>query len=148
MRHPRGVARPTISTWQPDRLRTLLHERGWTSGELAKVLDCPRSRIDGWLYNGTPSPGGLRDVAAALKVPTTDLAPLSDTPTLHELRWHAGLTASDLAEAVGLSVSRVSAQLRGESAITRHDQWVEALGVSREALDAAWASARRPLSAD
>jgi hypothetical protein len=77
-----------------------------------------------------------------LEVDTTRLAPLSKEPTLHELRWHAGVTAGELATAVGLSLNTVGAQLRGENPISRPDQWCEALHVGPDELDAAWRNAR------
>lgn len=141
--HPERVPRSTIATWDPQLLRAILRERGWTITQLAIALDASRASVSNWFYGGTPSPAALAKVAQVLQVATTDLAPLSDDPTLHEYRWHAGLTAAELAAEIGLSGARVSAQLRGEDGLTHREKWCAALDVDLNRLQAAWLSTRR-----
>lgn len=132
-----------IATWEPDLLRALLRERGWKIGQLAIAMDSSLASVSNWLHRGAPSPAALTRIAAALEVKTTDLAPLSQEPTLHEYRWHAGLTVAELAAAIGLSPNRVSVILRGEDRITHPERWAKALGVSPDLLTAAWEATRR-----
>ncbi|MFJ2193082.1 hypothetical protein ACIOJE_34935 [Kitasatospora sp. NPDC087861] len=77
-----------------------------------------------------------------LQVPTTELAPLTQDPTLHELRWHTGRTVVELAEVVGYSVSHTSNVLSGTVPMTAPARWAKALGVSAKAAGRAWTAAR------
>ncbi|NHA02096.1 helix-turn-helix transcriptional regulator [Nocardioides sp. W3-2-3] len=95
VRHPERVPRSVITTWQPESLRERLAARGWSIGQFAIAMDTTVAAVNNWLYGGAPSPGTLRRIAATLEVDTTDLAPMSTEPTLHEYRWHAGLTAAE-----------------------------------------------------
>ena len=90
----------------------------------------------------SPTPGRLAALAKALKVKTTDLAPLQEAYTLHELRWHAGLTVAQVAEKVGYSVSHTSLVLSGVSPITEPKRWAEALQVSQRRIASAWTTSR------
>jgi plasmid maintenance system antidote protein VapI len=85
-----------------------------------------------------PPPDVLVRLAQVLEVPTTELAPLSARPILHELRWHAGLTNADLAQQVDLTRDYVSRILRGEVGITDQERWADALGVSPAEVQQAW----------
>jgi hypothetical protein len=82
-------------------------------------------------------------LAQALGVATTELAPLSAEVTLHELRWHTGLTVRELADRLNLSEYRTGAMLRAEDRLSRREAWERVLGVSGDVLDEAWANSRR-----
>lgn len=140
--HTDAMARPRMSTWDAARLKALLAERGWSQADLAAMVGVPLNAVRGWIHKSAPSPQTFPRIAAALGVATTDLAPLSDAPTLAELRWHAGYTAANFASAVGLSPSLVGDQLRGDTPISRPDRWCELLGVDLDLLWAAWDNSR------
>lgn len=136
--------RVRVTTFQRDRLRALLDQRGWTIGQLAAALGGTRATLHNYLYErGLPSPAALVHLAEVFDVPTTELAPLSEHPTLSELRWHTGLQVGEFAERVGLSSTVIGAQLRAEARITRPEAWCELLGVTTEQLDEAWETTRR-----
>lgn len=143
IRHSSRVPRATITTWDPDRLRAVLRDRGWTISQLSIALDSSRPVVSNYFYGGAPSPKVLVQLAEVLGVDTTELAPMSATPTLHELRWHAGMTIAEMAAKIGLSVGRVSMQMRAEDKITHTERWCEALSVSPETLSAAWVNTRK-----
>lgn len=139
-----ALVRSSVITWQPARMRALLDERGWTMRELAARANLPAATLNSYVYGSTrPSPPVLGLLADTLQVATTDLAPLSDSPTLHEYRWHTALTVTDFAARLGLSVGRVSALLRAEDPLPDPAAWAHALGVDEDQVQAAWAEARR-----
>jgi transcriptional regulator with XRE-family HTH domain len=103
----------------------------------------PYSAVRSYSAGGaSPTAGRLVQLATALDVPTTALAPLSKAPTLHELRWHAGLTVAQLAERVDYSLSHTSAVLAGTVPITEPVRWSKALNRTQRAVKAAWEAAR------
>ncbi|MFF1792825.1 hypothetical protein ACFVXQ_01040 [Kitasatospora sp. NPDC058263] len=90
----------------------------------------------------SPTAGRLVTLATALRVPTTELAPLTKEPTLHELRWHTGLTVIELAGRVGYSVSHTSNVLAGAVPMTDPPRWAAVLGVSAKRAARSWDAAR------
>jgi transcriptional regulator with XRE-family HTH domain len=85
-------------------------------------------------------------LADVLEVPTTDLAPLSRTPTMHELRWHAGLSVEGVAKRVGLTRDHVARILRGEIPIRDEARWADALSVPAATLQRAWEASHAELN--
>jgi transcriptional regulator with XRE-family HTH domain len=63
---------------------------------------------------------------------------MSERPTLHELRWHAGLSVEQLSRRVGLTRDYVSRLLRGEIHIRDEARWADALNVPVTVLQEAW----------
>jgi len=70
-----------IQTFDPDAVRTLLQERGWSVNELARRLDLDATRVRGWL-NGrhVPSLESLDRLAAVLGVDPAQLLKTVETP--------------------------------------------------------------------
>ncbi len=132
-----------LTTWNVARFRTAYQRRGWTLQQVAVHSEIPYSAVRSYSAGGsTPTAGRLVKLARVLDVPTTELAPLTAAPTLHELRWHTGLTVVELAEAVGYSVSHTSNVLAGVVPITDPPRWTKALAVSAKRVAAAWEAAR------
>lgn len=131
--------RSSVVTWQPERFRALIKARGMTMREIAIRADTTTGTLANYMRPGLrPAPPVLARLAKVLGVATTDLAPLTDEPTLHEYRWHTGMTVAELAAEVGLSPDRTGVVLRGEDRITRPDRWAQAFGVTEEQVLAAW----------
>lgn len=149
----RRVPRVSVTTFEHENLRAQMKARGWSAERLA-VRAGLRTQAVGTYASGNrrPSPTALAALAKALEVETTKLAPLSDDPPLHELRWHSGLTVSALADRVGISEGLLGGIMRGadplptESASRR--RLAAALGVDAPTLKAAWTAARREFYAD
>lgn len=136
--------RVRVLTFDRDRLRALMEQRGWTIGQAAAALGGAHGALNNYLYaGGLPSPAALVHIAETFGVPTTELAPLSERPTLHELRWHTGLQLGEFADRVGLSSAVISAQMRGASRITRPQIWCELLDITPEQLNVAWETSRQ-----
>jgi transcriptional regulator with XRE-family HTH domain len=141
------MPRISLPTWSPVRFKAARQAQGWTLEQLAATADLSYGAVAAYAAGSvTPSPEVLVRLADALGVPTTDLAPLSDQPSLHELRWHAGLTVAELAHAVGLSRDYVSRILRGAVEITQPDRWAAALNTTQAAVTDAWNTAHARLN--
>ncbi len=143
------MAKTSVVTWDPTRLREIRGDRGWTVERMAVATDTGVAAMRGYLDGSTaPSPKALVRLATALEVATTDLAPLRQPPRMHELRWHQGKTASDVARDVGAGTGLVGSILRGATAIPEGQAraWAEALGTDVDTLAAAWAATRADLT--
>ncbi len=144
----RRMAKSSVSTWEASRLRAIRDERGWSTERMAVATGTGIAAMRGYLESRVvPSPQALSRLAAALEVETTDLAPLTDSPTMHERRWHQGLTARDLAVATETSLTMTGRYLRGaaEIPLEKRDAWQAALGVDADALQRLWEQSRREL---
>ncbi|WP_327072042.1 helix-turn-helix domain-containing protein [Kitasatospora sp. NBC_01302] len=148
-RHHVCVTRTTLATWDADRFRTLYRARGWTLQQVSARSGIPYSAVRSYSAGGArPTAERLVQLARALEVPTTDLAPLSRTPTLHELRWHAGLTIAQTAERAGYTLSHTSAVLSGTVPVMEPARWAQAFGTTQRAVKQAWLAARSQLTED
>jgi transcriptional regulator with XRE-family HTH domain len=128
-----------LTTWNPDGLRAARVAKGWTLGQLAATADVTYAALVAYAGgHSAPPPQVLVRLARVLDVDTTDLAPLSAAPTLHELRWHAGLGLQALADEVGLTREYVARICRGETAIRNLEVWATALHASPGQVRAAW----------
>lgn len=136
--------RQTVTTWDPDRFVEACRSRGLTLQQLAITAGVSYSALLSYRSGAAkPSPSRLVAIAEALAVPSTDLAPLRPNPTLHELRWHSGLTVAQLAAAAGYSVSHTRLVLAGVNPITAPAAWAKALQVKNDSdLMRAWEAAR------
>lgn len=133
------VPRISLPTWSPERFQAARQARGWTLGELGATADVGYSAVAAYAQGrAAPPPPVLVRLAQALGVDTTELAPLSQRPTLHELRWHAGLDIATLAERLRLTRDYVAQMARGEVRIRDLEAWADALGVTPQAAAQAW----------
>ncbi len=134
----------TLATWDTRRFRRAYRAQGLTLRQVSVMTGIPYSAVRSYSAGTAhPTPARLVQLAEALKVDTTVLAPLSERATLNELRWHAGLTAAQLAERVDYSLSHTAAVLSGISPIVEPGRWTQALGIDTEdAVMRAWANAR------
>lgn len=150
IRHNARVTRATLSTWQPAALRRVITERGWTLSRTAAEVDVAEGRIQRWTYGAVPDPDIFVRLANVLGVATTDLAPLSDAPTLLERRWHAGHTVTTLAEQIGRSSAYTARITRGGQPIAPAalPQWATALNISEAEVQRAWENTRAQLRED
>jgi len=140
------MPRAAMPFWDPERLRRIRAERGLTMIALAARADLEYGQVKRYsLGLATPPPHALVQLARALGVPTTELAPLSTDPDLSEYRWHAGLQIDELAQRVDLSAAYVGEIVRGAGRISDPQRWADALGITTEQLHAAAASSRRRL---
>ncbi|MFD8146136.1 helix-turn-helix domain-containing protein [Streptomyces sp. NPDC059708] len=143
IRHHVPVTRSALSTFDRHRFGHLCKNRGMTMRQVSIASGIPYSAIRSYRAgSANPTPARLAALARVLDVPTTDLAPLSATPTLHELRWHAGLTVAELAERAGYSESHTASVLVGVSPITDPGRWCGPLDVTGPRLHEAWEAAR------
>ncbi|WP_078630538.1 helix-turn-helix domain-containing protein [Streptomyces roseochromogenus] len=79
--------RTTLATWDTDKFRAACRAQGWTLHQISVRSGIPHSAVRSYSRGGSsPSPARLVQLAQALDVPTTALAPLSQAPTLNELR--------------------------------------------------------------
>lgn len=133
-----------MGTWDPARFKAACRTRGLTLQQVAIQTDIPYSAVRSYTATrgASPTPSRLVALARAVHTDTAELAPLSEAPTLHELRWHAGLTVAELAERAGYSVSHTSLVLAGVSPVTEPKRWATALNVSQRRITAAWTAAR------
>lgn len=133
------VPRTRLATWRPDRLNDARKAKGWTIAALSAAAGLGYPTCDAYLRGRhAPDPATLVRLANELGVATTYLAPLSERPHLHELRWHAGLSVTALATQLGRSEGATSRALRGEIRITDLQSWADALGVIPAQVQAAW----------
>jgi transcriptional regulator with XRE-family HTH domain len=147
IRQTARVPRISLPTWRPDRLKAARARKGWTIAQLAATADISFSAASAYSRGlSSPPPEVLVRLAQVLEVATTDLAPLSDTPRLHELRWHAGLSVTELAARLELSPEYTSQILRGEVRMADPHRWAHALVVGTEAATAAWEASHHDLN--
>lgn len=133
-----------MGTWDGERFREAVKHRCWNLQEFSVNTGIPYSVVRSYSRGAThPTPARLVQIAEALDVRTTDLAPLSKRPTLHELRWHAGMTIAQLAGEVRYSVSNTSSVLHGAVPMTEPARWSKALGATEEIVTAAWAESKK-----
>lgn len=141
------MPRMSLPTWRPDRLKAARAEKGWTIAQLAATADLSFSAVSAYSRGlNSPPPDVLVRLADVLDVATTDLAPLSDPPRLHELRWHAGLSVADLAVELGLGPEYTSQMLRGEVAISDPGKWATILQVDPQLVRTAWETTHAALN--
>ncbi|MBV9026446.1 MAG: helix-turn-helix transcriptional regulator [Streptomycetaceae bacterium] len=149
VRHHVPVTRTSLATWDADKFRAAYRARGWTLQQVSVRSGIPYSAVRSYSAGGaSPTAARLVQLAQALEVPTTELAPLSKDPTLHELRWHMGLTVAQLAGYVDYSLSHTSAVLSGAVPITEPARWSKALGTTQRAVKAAWEASRSQQAED
>lgn len=150
IRHNARVTRATLSTWRPDALRAAIADRGWTLSRVAAEVDVAEGRIQRWTYGAVPEPEVFVRLARVLGVATTDLAPLSDAPTLLERRWHAGHTIATLAAQLGRSSAYTARLARGGQPIAPASlpEWAAALNITEAQVQQAWENTRAQLLED
>lgn len=149
VRHHVPVTRTTLDTWDAVEFKEACRERGWTLQQVSVRSGIPYSAVRSYSWGGaSPTPARLVQLARALGVPSTRLAPLSESPALNELRWHAGLTVAELAERVGYSLSHTSSVLHGAVPITDPARWARALRRPRSAVEKAWTAAKAEQARD
>lgn len=143
VRHHVPVTRTTLDTWDAERFKSACRQKGWTLQQVSVRSGIPYSVVRSYSWGGaSPTPARLVQLARALGVPTTALAPPSAAPTLHELRWHAGLTVAQLAERLRYSVSHTSSVLHGAVPITEPGRWAKALSATQKNVKAAWSASQ------
>ncbi|MFJ3883437.1 helix-turn-helix domain-containing protein [Streptomyces sp. NPDC090077] len=143
IRHHVPVTRSALTTFDRARFKQCCGARSVTMRQVSIASGIPYSAIRSYSTGAAnPTPARLAALARVLEVPTTDLAPLSKAPTLHELRWHSGLTVAELAARVGYSESHTASVLAGVSPITDPGRWCPVLEVTAPALRRAWESTR------
>ncbi|GAB3868567.1 hypothetical protein GCM10028801_44710 [Nocardioides maradonensis] len=115
--------------------------------QAAARVDVAEARVQRWTYGAVPDPETFVRLAHVLDVPTTQLAPLSASPTLLERRWHAGHTVATLAEQLGRSAAYIGRLLRGGDPIAPATlpQWAQALGITEAQVTQAWENTRAQL---
>lgn len=149
VRHHVPVTRTTLDTWDAARFKEACRERGWTLQQVSVRSGIPYSAVRSYSWGGaSPTPARLVQLARTLDVPTTQLAPLRASPTLQELRWHAGLTVAQLAQKVGYSLSHTSSVLHGVVPMADPARWAKALGRPRRAVAEAWDAAKETQARD
>lgn len=149
VRHHVPVTRTTLDTWDAGQFKEACRQRGWTLQQVSVRSGIPYSAVRSYSWGGaSPTPARLVQLARALEVATTQLAPLSQAPALNELRWHAGLTVADLAERVGYSLSHTSSVLHGAVPMTDPARWAKALGRPRGTVERAWDAAKENQARD
>lgn len=124
-----------------DALRAARSQAGLTQHQLATLLDVAGSeRVRRWEKGGPiKSPTTFRALAAAVGVAPADLLP-AGKPSFRALRFVAGLSIEDLAEAVGVTAVTMR---RWESRPQRSvdpstvDRLAAALGASPDDVEAA-----------
>jgi transcriptional regulator with XRE-family HTH domain len=143
------VIRPPIRTWQPHALRAAIRARGWTTARAAAEFGVTHRRVQRWTATrpSVPDPASFVRLAHVLGIPTTELAPLSDDPTLMERRWHAGLTVDALAHHLGRSPGYTGLLLQGAQPIPHASlpRWAAALHITPTQVQQAWLATRRQL---
>ncbi|MFY0409788.1 helix-turn-helix domain-containing protein [Solicola sp. PLA-1-18] len=138
------MARPSLTSWNPERLRMAREAKGWTTEQLAIHADLSGTAVHTYASGRhTPPPSALVALAAALEVPTTELAPPPDPPRLFDLRFHAGHSVESLAQALGMAASHTGVILRGSARITEPGKWADVLGVDEATVQKAWQASRR-----
>jgi lambda repressor-like predicted transcriptional regulator len=148
-RHHVPVTRTTLGTWDVGRFKEACRQQGLTLQQVSVRSGIPYSAVRSYSWGGaSPTPARLVQLARALGVSTTQLAPLSTQPTLNELRWHAGLTVAELARQIGYSVSHTSTVLHGAVPMTDPARWAKALRQSRAVVEKAWDAAKEMQARD
>jgi len=133
----------TLATWDVVKFRETYKARGWTLQQVSVRSGIPYSAVRSYSAGtANPTPGRLLRLSGALEVPSKVLAPLSAQPTLHELRWHTGLTVAQFAERIGYSVSHTSAVMAGAVPITEPRRWTAIMNTGLEGLARAWEASR------
>ncbi|MFY0409740.1 LuxR C-terminal-related transcriptional regulator [Solicola sp. PLA-1-18] len=128
----------SVVTWNPRRFRQAVARTKLTHVQLAAIAGLPAASVGAFGRGvAAPTPAGLVSLAAALRVTTTDLAPMSEHPSLHELRWHTGHSVTSLAQVLGFSAGQVGAVMGGRAPMTNPDRWARALKVDLKQLEAA-----------
>lgn len=145
VRHDRGV-RVSVTTWDRGAFTAARRACGLTLSQVAARVGATMPTLAAY-SSGTnaPSPQALVKIAAVLGVETADLAPLRTPPSLHELRWHTGLTVHAIAHNIGISPATAGAVLRGERPPTDPKVWAQALGVDEATVTEAWQATRADL---
>ncbi|MFI1769050.1 helix-turn-helix domain-containing protein [Streptomyces sp. NPDC020800] len=149
VRHHVPVTRQTLATWEPARFKEACRRCGLTLQQVAILMNIPYSAVRSYTATrgASPTPGRFVALARVVNAPTTDLAPLREACTLHELRWHAGLTVAELAQRVGYSISHTALVLSGVAMITEPKRWADALTTSQRQVRIAWRAARAETAA-
>jgi transcriptional regulator with XRE-family HTH domain len=127
-------------------LRRARSERGLTIRDLSLLLDVSPQAATAWEQGkSAPSPRHLRELAAVLRITADDLlrTPLNEAD-LASLRERAGLSATEVARAVGIHRSALSEIERGYRKLP--DRLVGELasmyGRDKEVIGQAWQRGR------
>ncbi|MGJ9414425.1 helix-turn-helix domain-containing protein [Aeromicrobium sp. CF4.19] len=147
------MPRPSVLTFAPERLRELCVEKGWTTERLAVTADLTPASVRAYMDGRVrPSPASLVALATALDVSTAQIAPYSEAPTLHELRWHVGMTVDQLAKDVQAPRAGLYGILRGADRLPAdtaiRSRLAATLRVDDVGLQKAWQAARDKITAD
>jgi len=143
IRHHVPVTRMTLTTWDAELFKRAYRAKGLTLQQVAIKSGIPYSAIRSYSAGrASPTPERLLKLASTLQLRTTELAPLREPATLHELRWHTGLTVGELAARAGYSLSHTRLVLSGVSPIIEAARWSAALETDEEQVFRAWNAAR------
>ncbi len=136
------MPRSGVRGFSPAALRRLRAAARFSLDELGDLAGVSPQTVSKWETGQIkPSPGTLTAVAQVLRVTVADLAPIREADLeLSDVRSQAGLKQADVAQALGVSTTRISDIERGRRPID--DQTVDQLsrlyGVTSELLRAVW----------
>lgn len=133
-----------MERFEPARLAAARGARGLSQSDLAALAGLEHSLV-GMLETGArrPSAPVVAALAAALRVPVAELAPLPRYPTLADYRQHTGRAAKQLAGELGLLGPTVSRIETGLLELRQEPEWAALLGIDIDELRRAWERGRR-----
>lgn len=115
------MSRSGVRHFSGARLRRFRERRGWSVDDLAGKAGVSRQAISSWeTSKALPTPALLKRISAALRVEIADLVPIpAGDVQISDLRVRAGLTQSEVAQALGVSGTLVVDIERGRKPVNK-----------------------------